>query len=453
MRVLVVASMVLLHLGSLADIGECALAGRFRPIREALKHSDEAADLARAGRKAFSLTGILGNAALSGMELAEGPTRYLRRVGDGVVLLDDTGAILERAPISRMEQFVRKVAVESDNGHVLVDRAIYDETREALTSVPSSSHLTIVERSGDVTRTRVVATTTGDKRVYPVDATGRLLVPREIETESNYGWIRSLPFSRRDIRVIVALDKEADTRTVEALAYATRSIDGALSVDDLGGIEAAVERFRNKIVLLIGHSEGEELVVEGANGSSRMRISHERIRQLAEKNNATLVVLSCEYGDGGTLGYVNAMQLAEQVSGALECRTYSGFLSGLGSQENPIVLNKDLVGGAGRLVASRIAREGRVRRAGVEAAILLAVSRNTFRKRIDDTIDTASQALVQVSIWLTGFIAIVSALARSVDPVRICLRIVAFPVAFPVRLIRHARLARTDGAKHLRGRP
>jgi len=153
---------------------------------------------------------------------------------------------------------------------------------------------------------------------------------------------------RRDAIVVAPLFSRTDVGPFTVLAEATgdRIMDITNLLDDPARWAGSL---RDRLVVVVGHVEGDAFVIRSVGGTIERRVPIAGIDRLAQAGEANLVLtVGCNsFGAGGSSGFlqpVTDLEVARSLRAALEARTNAEFLSRLGTPDNPLVVTEQTLG-------------------------------------------------------------------------------------------------------------
>lgn len=136
----------------------------------------------------------------------------------------------------------------------------------------------------------------------------------------------------------------------------------------------------DKLIIIVGHREGDNLVVLGGDGQPlvdtqgrAVSFSVHELEDYARSSGSFTLVLSCDGGrtSSGPMGTVIAENLAAQLKVAVIRHNYNDFLAALGTSDNPMVVRSETGDFAKRVVeAERATLKKEMKRSPVLAASL-----------------------------------------------------------------------------------
>jgi hypothetical protein len=211
-------------------------------------------------------------------------------------------------------------------------------------------------------------------RIYLAPGTNGLRVAREIapgllasalDAPAVERGLATFSLTAGDVSVLSLFDLSADPATVRALKGAAGKsawVDARVSNEiTKEGVLEKLATQRNRVVLLVGHVEGQSFVVRKL-GAPDVAISFAELQSIATQNHLTLVHLGCETGRAGVTGPlkpVESLDVAGQLMRALHTRDGKEFFASFGTRENPVMLEARTVEGVGQIIELRLAREAR----------------------------------------------------------------------------------------------
>jgi hypothetical protein len=171
--------------------------------------------------------------------------------------------------------------------------------------------------------------------------------------------------------VLSFFDRAADLDTFDAIVKAARSTATPLHHVADPDIGRHLERVSGKIALVLGHVEGEELVLRRARGEAALRFGIADLQALAAERDVSLLVLGCETARlpvSGFEGVAHSLDVARQLETALQATTYADFLGALGSADVPLVIEASAASRAHVVIAARLERDQAAQAAGAGLA-------------------------------------------------------------------------------------
>jgi hypothetical protein len=164
------------------------------------------------------------------------------------------------------------------------------------------------------------------------------------------------PFGTRDVNVLTLIDEHAYPRTVGRIKEVTDRHSVRSTILGAADVEETMRQTRGKMLLVVGHNEGELFVIRGADNSIRGTIARTTLEALAEQNKVELILLSCETGRGGIAAVLDGADAAGQLNRALGADSYGAFFASLGTAEKPFVVSASQVDKGIQLVVQRLDR-------------------------------------------------------------------------------------------------
>lgn len=160
-------------------------------------------------------------------------------------------------------------------------------------------------------------------------------------------WLTQRRLERQNISVISLFDSD-DVSTIQAIDEAVGELHTPFSDVQESGLSSALSSLRRKMVFLVGHVEGSDFIVRGADNKVVERYSIASLEKIAQEQNSTLVLLGCEAGlasrSSGFITPVRDLMVAQGLSNAVRARTYEQVFSSFTTPETPIVIRSESVG-------------------------------------------------------------------------------------------------------------
>jgi hypothetical protein len=164
-------------------------------------------------------------------------------------------------------------------------------------------------------------------------------------------------FFKRDVQIISFFDEIADRRTVSALRPASFGIISPGNLSNRVALLAAVAKARGKFLIVVGHIEGDAIVMRNARGSVTDKVELTELTEAAIHHQVALIVLGCEAGQiGGVTGLVDktsSITVATQIRKALAASDNGSFFNSLGQAGNCLIVYDTVVRPTGMIVMAR----------------------------------------------------------------------------------------------------
>lgn len=146
--------------------------------------------------------------------------------------------------------------------------------------------------------------------------------------------VTKTPFSASKTRIIAAFDAKANPATIESLSAGAQNFKSLTF-----GPQTLTDDFikAGEQVILIGHREGEFLVMHNSAGAVVGKISIENVVKTAAERNASVMILACRAGNlrtaAGPLEDIVSTKLGPLLKAAAAEKTQYGMLQALASGE------------------------------------------------------------------------------------------------------------------------
>ncbi len=167
-------------------------------------------------------------------------------------------------------------------------------------------------------------------------------------------------FDSRNVQIVSFFDDLADIDTVSALKKASIDAAGFKLVDSQKNIEKMFEGVNDKVVIMVGHIEGDSIKILDSAAKTKAVYSTKSVIEAARRNNNVPIVLGCESaligGVGGFTCPVNSINVANDIGRALDSDTFGGFYNRL-SGDSVLVVEKFQLSDIGMLIEGAIVRD------------------------------------------------------------------------------------------------
>ncbi|MBU8538652.1 hypothetical protein [Falsiroseomonas tokyonensis] len=177
---------------------------------------------------------------------------------------------------------------------------------------------------------------------YFVQFSPGLVAPLEVQLSEEMARILTATVRRDAIRVM-PLFSTTDVDTLLALANAAgdRMVDLRSFIQ--GSARLQMKEMQDKLVIAVGHVEGDAFAVRNASGALERRIPFSELEREARESNATIMLSAgCRcFAEGAASGFVRPitdLEVAASLRAALEARTNAEFFASFGQPGNPFVI-------------------------------------------------------------------------------------------------------------------
>lgn len=215
--------------------------------------------------------------------------------------------------------------------------------------------------------------------------------------------------NQSDLKLISLIDKSNFNKELMNIdEVAKKSSLSYYSFDDVKrqNIKVIFSELKNKNVIIVGHVEGKEFLVEGIEDNSLVRYKIEELENLAKENDIGLILLGCGTSDVSTVTGVKSTiylgETAQNLIEALKKNNYYDFLSELGSHTNPLVTRINTIDEINHIGTIQIEQQRQIVGAIVDTSVIAGKNRlNIHIKRLAD--QQRFERNVVISIFLSVF--------------------------------------------------
>ena len=232
----------------------------------------------------------------------------------------------------------------------------YFRLRHQLADRPVSDSARVLLGNGDVVPVRRITGPKGPSLALEVRPNFFYEARTALEFDEFEAMLR-VSFDVPDVQVVSLFD-ESDHRIRAAL-------DGAAGEAhmDLTGLttEEVLTRLgllKRRIVVVVGHVEGEDFVIRGADGGVVARVPVAEMERIADEADASLILLGCDtvrvaMESSGLSAPVRDIAVAEALTRAMRADDYGGFLSGLATEAAPLLVRAPTARRHGRIMEAK----------------------------------------------------------------------------------------------------
>lgn len=330
-----------------------------------------------AGKATATTTAEAARLAFKSLKVGVRKGAYLARTDDEIQYLTMTGDLISKWSLRDGVALAQFIASEAEHYpdaifELLVESDVFLDPGVALQQLPSNVIVGVVSPDRHISGTRLAHI--HGKIEYLVegnDSKTLFIDMRNKAARSKFADLQKRSFSKNDVSLLTLVDPKANRATADALERAARENGVRNTIASAQDIESAVRASRRKLLLVVGHTEGPKFVVRAADNSELYAVGFDHLTSLARANDVTVIPLGCGTGLGGLLTDVQSLDIAVQLNHALAAKNYLEFFSALGTPESPFVVTAEQINGSTVLVARRLDEEGRIARAGIQAATTL----------------------------------------------------------------------------------
>jgi hypothetical protein len=165
-------------------------------------------------------------------------------------------------------------------------------------------------------------------------------------------------FNADEAHVFSLFDELSDPETVQALRQASARASTFKNYDNMHTLVTGFKALQEKIAIVIGHIEEQDLVVRDASNSLIARLPADTLREIANDNKIALILLGCETakipGITGLSLQVSSFEVAGQLHSALRARTIGEFLETLTPSGMRLVVDNAFDSELGSIIRARL---------------------------------------------------------------------------------------------------
>jgi hypothetical protein len=308
----------------------------------------------------------------------------------------DLGSKIDNIPINLTPESVdfsnvinvaRNLEKHYSKSHIFVsEEIIYQNQAQLKIFKDNFSELSVVTENGD--SFLIDFQTLNGKEILTTKISGGL----EIEINQIFQLddvIATLQqnINQSDLKLISLIDKSQfnkEIMSIEEIAKKNSLSYYSFNEVKSHNIKAIFSESQNKNVIIVGHVESKEFIVEGFGDKILGRYKIEELENLAKETNVGLILLGCGTSNvskvTGLKSTLYLETLSKKLVEALNKNSYQDFLSTIGSQENPLIVRVNTVDEINNIGTIQIEQQRQIGESSVETAVV--VGKNRFNIQI-----------------------------------------------------------------------
>jgi len=277
---------------------------------------------------------------------ATSPIVYLKvNADDGFEMFFHSATGIERQAAGTVDDAIR-VAGAGPDVRVVIDPQIPDAKVHQLATQLNGRDPWTMASGQKLSPMKFRKTVDGLRPTVVIDE-GLEIVLKEADMESVLGML-SREINTSKLRVKSLFD-EGDVDVIKRFDEAVGERHSALVLAKLpteADIIASLINGPGKLVIAIGHIEGDHIVVRNSLNEVRARVNIQMLQKQAQEQGVTVFVLGCESAavasGGGFVLPISDQWLSAKLKGASNAKNAQAFLSALGERDAPIVVTPTL---------------------------------------------------------------------------------------------------------------